>query len=229
MVFITAKQPARFINSDSQNDSGLSIDSANSVLAVVNKGRKLSNSYVPSDLVVPRVSLRLESSSPEMQLRYVAARALERLVIEARNNGLELMLTSAYRSYDQQVGLYNFYTEKNGQASADGYSARPGHSEHQTGLAVDLAPLSRFCELEECFGDTPEGKWLASNAPKYGFIIRYEKGNRLLTGYEYEPWHVRYIGEELASKINSSGQTLEQHFKLPARPDYPAKIYTLAD
>jgi D-alanyl-D-alanine carboxypeptidase len=162
-----------------------------------------------------------------MQLRSEAAEALEKLFSEAKHQGIKLMMASAYRSYEQQEGLYNFYTEQDGHAKADGYSARPGHSEHQTGLAVDVEPLNRVCELEECFAGTPEGQWVAANAFKYGYIIRYEKGKKGLTGYEYEPWHLRYLGSELAANVKNSELTLEEYFKMPAHPDYPANIYQL--
>jgi D-alanyl-D-alanine carboxypeptidase len=201
-----------------------SVDQANSLWVVVNKGRQLPAGYAPSPLVAPSVSLRLDSSSPEMQMRADAAGALEHLVAGAAQDGQKLMLASGYRSYDLQVGLYKFYVSSDGQVSADTYSARPGHSEHQTGLAVDLEPTSRICELQDCFGDTNEGKWLAANSYKYGFIIRYPKDKQSLTGYEYEPWHIRYVGAELAQSLHRTGQTLEQYFKLPIINDYPATM-----
>jgi D-alanyl-D-alanine carboxypeptidase len=108
-----------------------------------------------------------------------------------------------------------------GKAVADSQSARPGYSEHQTGLAVDVEPTSRKCEVEACFGDTPEGKWVAANAHKFGFIIRYPKNMQSVTGYIYEPWHIRYVGKELAGEMHKQNiATLEQFFGLEAAPDY---------
>ncbi len=204
-------------------------DAAASLWAVVNKGRALPSGYVPANLAVPDVSLRLSASSSEMQLRADAAAALEQMFAAAKAAGINLMLSSGYRSYSEQVGLYNSYAQTYGQSAADTFSARPGHSEHQTGLAADVEPSSRHCEVNQCFADTPEGQWLAANSYKYGFIIRYTKDNQNLTGYEYEPWHVRYIGTALAQQINHSGQTLEQFFSLPIYTTYPANSLVLKD
>jgi D-alanyl-D-alanine carboxypeptidase len=210
------------------NKTQHSINDPASIWVVVNKGRVLPDTYVPADLVTPHVPLRLAENEPEMYLRQAAASALEKMSADADTQGIHLMLASAYRSYRLQVGLYNGYVKTQGQNSADASSARPGHSEHQTGLAADLEPQNRKCEVELCFSDTKEGRWLAKNAYEYGFIIRYQKGQEILTGYEYEPWHVRYVGNDLALQIHKSGQTLEQFFGLTAYSDYPKTYYQLA-
>jgi len=114
-----------------------------------------------------------------------------------------------------------------GRAQTDASSARPGHSEHQTGLAADIEPASRQCEVQNCFADTPEGQWLAVNAYKYGFIVRYQKDTQNLTGYEYEPWHIRYVGLSLANEVQRTHKTLEQTFHLPVYTAYPATNYIL--
>ena len=102
---------------------------------------------------------------------------------------------------------------RDGQALADTYSARPGHSEHQTGLAVDVGAISNpSCDLETCFGETIEGKWVAANAQNYGFIIRYPNGKDAITGYQYEPWHLRYVGIDAAVAIYNSGLTMDQYY-----------------
>lgn len=202
-------------------------DKAASISVIVNKGRILSSTYVPANLVVPNVALRLGSGSPEMRVRADAAAAMEQLFTAAAQNGLQLKLASGYRSYTLQSVLYKGYTASSGQAYADATSARPGHSEHQTGLAADLEPASRNCEIQECFGNTPEGKWLTANAYKYGFIIRYGQGKESLTGYQYEPWHVRYLGTSLATKVYNSGKTLEQYFGLSLYKDYPVVQFQL--
>jgi D-alanyl-D-alanine carboxypeptidase len=110
--------------------------------------------------------------------------------------------------------LYNGYVAKDGQAAADRYSAKPGTSEHQTGLAMDVCLANSGCSLEQAFGDTPAGKWVAANAHKYGFIVRYLPGKDAITGYEYEPWHLRYVGIELATELQRNNKTMEEFFGL---------------
>lgn len=131
--------------------------------------------------------------------------AFETMRAAAQAEGLHFEIISGFRSYSTQKELYDNYAEKDGKDEADRYSARPGHSEHQTGLALDLNSLSTS------FEDTPEGKWLAKNCYKYGFIIRYQKDKESITGYMYEPWHVRYLGIDLATKVYNSGLCLEEY------------------
>ena len=114
-------------------------------------------------------------------------------------------LISGYRSYAYQASLYNSYVAQDGQALADTYSARPGHSEHQSGLAFDIGAL------DNGYGNTPDGRWLHAHCADYGFIIRYPAGKESMTGYQYEPWHVRYVGKEIASQIMAQGITLEEY------------------
>ncbi len=200
-----------------------SLDNPASLWVITNKQRQLQpKSYAPNDLVVPNVELRLASSSDEMKMRKVAAQALEELFVGAEKDGLHLMLASGYRSYTYQTGLYSHYVKIQGKTAADTQSARPGHSEHQTGLAADVEPANRKCEIEECFGALTEGKWVANNGYKYGFIIRYAKDKQAVTGYVYEPWHLRYVGKALAEELSKQGNpTLEEFFNLEAAPDYP--------
>lgn len=204
--------------------SKYSVNDPASIWVIANKGRKLPSSYVPSPLVTPDVAVRDSGS----RMREDAARALEKMFADAKQENLPLRITSGYRSYSYQVSVYNYYVATQGQLETDRTSARPGHSEHQTGLAVDISPSSRKCELDQCFAATPEGKWVAANAHKYGFIIRYPEDKESLTGYTFEPWHIRYVGLELAEKIYESNQTLEQFFGLPNYGDYPQNIYYLA-
>jgi D-alanyl-D-alanine carboxypeptidase len=213
--------------STSYNKNQYPQDQASSPWVVVNKGRVLPSNYVPGNLITPNVRLRLSSSSPEMHLRSDAAAAMEKMFAAAKNDQVNLMLESGYRSYNAQVGVYGGYVASSGVAKADTFSARPGHSEHQTGLAADIEPLSRTCEVEQCFENTPEGQWLAANAYKFGFVIRYQKNTQNLTGYEYEPWHVRYLGTDLSNEIHNSGQTLEQFFNLPIYTTYPTTFYEI--
>jgi D-alanyl-D-alanine carboxypeptidase len=209
------------------NKNQYSVNEASSIWAVVNKGRALPSSYIPTDLVAPNVPLRLPATDPEMQIRSVAVANLQQMFNDAKSQGLNLMVSSAYRSYILQQSVYGSNVSSEGQQGADSSSAKPGHSEHQTGLAVDIEPSSRECEVESCFADTAEGKWLATNSYKYGFIIRYQKGAEKLSGYEYEPWHVRYVGKDLAQQIHESNKTLEQFFGLPSFTSYAANPYTL--
>jgi D-alanyl-D-alanine carboxypeptidase len=206
---------------DTFNKSQYSLTDPTSIWVIVNKQHQLNpKDYVPQDLVFPSVPLRVPGNE-SMQLRSVTATALEKMFADAKVDGIDLMLSSGYRSYTYQVGLYNGYVQSMGQAAADTQSARPGYSEHQTGFAADVEPVSKNCELEQCFGDTPEGKWVQANSYKYGFIVRYTAGNQSITGYEAEPWHIRYIGVSLATEMhNTNVQTLEQFFNVSGGSSY---------
>ncbi len=131
--------------------------------------------------------------------------AFETMRDAAAGEGINLFIISGYRSYDHQANTYQRYVSRDGQAAADRYSARPGHSEHQTGLCFDLNSLLFS------FGDTAEGQWLAAHCAEYGFIIRYPVNGESSTGYRFEPWHVRYLGTELAQSVTASGLTLEDY------------------
>ncbi len=133
-----------------------------------------------------------------------ASAKLNEMISVAKSEGYNLWVLCGYRSYVDQYIIYNGYVSRDGQQAADRYSARPGHSEHQSGLAFDLNSLSQD------FGNTPEGIWLAENCYKYGFIIRYPKEKESITGYMYEPWHVRYLGVEKAKQVFESGLCLEE-------------------
>lgn len=132
-----------------------------------------------------------------------ARAALNKMFAES---GLKMWVCSGFRSYNVQKNLYNSYVRRDGAAKADTYSARPGYSEHQTGLAFDIN------YADSRFNGTEQAKWLAANAHKYGFILRYPEGKEQITGYMYEPWHYRYVGVENAEKIYASGLTLEEYF-----------------
>ncbi len=137
-----------------------------------------------------------------------AAIALKNLQNQATANGHNIPLLSGFRSYSRQRTIYNNYVQIDGQTLADTYSARPGHSEHQTGLAFDVGEISDY------YGDTPAGIWLANNAHHFGFIIRYPKGKTHITGYKYEPWHIRYVGIEHATNIYNQQITLEEYLNV---------------
>jgi len=178
---------------------------ASSLTVVVNKKHKLPNDYVPDLTPVTGGQMRPE-----------AAQAMTSMLFKANEAGVPMKVISSYRSYSTQVSTYNKWVAQSGQAQADTFSARPGHSEHQTGLAADLGMPDGSCNLEICFGNTAQGKWLAENAASYGFIIRYESDAQSITGYQYEPWHVRYIGVDVATSVVNSGQTLDQYYGVEA-------------
>jgi D-alanyl-D-alanine carboxypeptidase len=211
----TASGPAGF------NKNLYGLDEPGSPWWIVNKTRPLPAGYVPPDLIVPNVKLRLAPNAEQMQFSKSALSSLEEMFEAARQNGVGLVFGSGYRSEAYQRTLYNGYVANDGQAAADKYSARPGYSEHQTGLSFDATASNGACHLEKCFSGTQEGKWLAANAYKYGFIIRYPVDKEFITGYDYEPWHMRYIGRELAIEMQNTGiQTLEEFFGLPDAPNY---------
>jgi zinc D-Ala-D-Ala carboxypeptidase len=195
-----------------------SIDDPASIWVVVNKLRPLNPlNYVPADLV----DVPVPHTHPP-QLRKEAADAVVAMFHGASvEAALALASNSAYRSYDIQVDLYNQDVADHGQAAADLSTARPGTSEHQTGLTMDIGATSGSCSLNACFGQTPEGQWLAANAWRFGFLLRYPADKTAITGYEFEPWHYRYIGVDLATEMHNTGvTTLEEFFGLPAAPTY---------
>jgi hypothetical protein len=143
------------------------------------------------------------------KLRKEAALALDNLKDAARDAGISMPVASAYRSYALQETLYNDYVKKDGKAKADTYSARPGYSEHQTGLAVDFSPI------DDAFKDSSQYEWLVKNAHRFGFVLRYPEGKDSVTGYTFEPWHWRYIGVEAATDMYTKGEsTLEQYYEV---------------
>lgn len=167
---------------------------------IVNKSYSLPEDYNPGDL------------TPACQA------AFDELVDAAAEEGLEIYLISGFRSYELQTSLYSRYVAEDGQAAADTYSARPGHSEHQSGLAIDVNSLSNS------FADTPEGLWLAAHAHEYGFIIRYAEEKQAITGYIYEPWHIRFVGKPTAKAVYESGLCLEEYFGLRSVYADPAPV-----
>lgn len=141
-----------------------------------------------------------------------ARAAYDEMQAAAAEAGHSLVAFSTFRSYDYQTDLYNRYVEQHGQEEADRFSARPGYSEHQTGLGFDIGAENQEEHwASDSFKDTEEAKWLAENAHQFGFILRYPAGKEHITGYQYESWHFRYLGEELATKVYDSGLTLEEY------------------
>lgn len=184
------------------------------LLVVVNKKYSLPIDYKPSDLVVPNVSFSYSGVLEQSYMRAPAAKQMEKMFADAKADGVTLNAVSGFRSGSRQTVLYNNYVARDGKAAADQYSARPGHSEHQTGLVFDISAPSVGNGLTAELGDTKEGKWIANNAAKYGFIVRYDRGFQSRTGYTYEPWHIRYVGVGPATQIKNNGQTLEEYMKV---------------
>lgn len=197
--------------------SKFSLTDPNSIWVIANKKRPLQpNNYAPDDLVLLDTHRR-----GAQYMRSEAADALKSMFIAAETDGHSLSALSAYRSYSVQVSVYNSEVQTYGRAVADTQSARPGHSEHQTGLTVDVGKAGGPCGIEDCFADMPEGKWIAKNAYRFGFILRYPPQKDSVTGYRYEPWHIRYVGIELATEMhNTDTQTLEEFFGVEAAPTY---------
>lgn len=187
------------------------VTSPDNIAVLVNQQYKLPADYVPQDLVYPDVPFIFEEKTEKRQMRKEAADALQELFSAAQADGISLYGVSAYRSYERQQELFEYYVERDGLETAKTYSAMPGHSEHQTGLAIDVTGGNQSCVVEDCFAETPEAKWLADHAAEYGFIIRYLEGREGITGYKYEPWHLRYVGKEIAQEIASLGITLEEY------------------
>lgn len=186
-----------------------SLDDPASIWVVVNKLRPLNpQDYEPVDLVEVPVE-----HTNEPLLRREASDAVVAMFQAAFDEaGLELASNSAYRSFSAQENVYD---------GDDLTTARPGFSEHQTGLTIDIGALSGECSLEECFGETPEGIWLRDNAWRFGFILRYPADQTQVTGYSFEPWHFRYVGVDLATEMHEKGvNTLEVFFGLPPAPEY---------
>ena len=179
------------------------------VVGYTSKGYVISEkngiTYVNNVLVANKTYSLPESYDPG-ELLSECEKAFNEMQSAAAKEELTLWNASGFRSYELQKSLYNRYSDRDGKEAADRYSARPGHSEHQSGLAIDLN------EISSSFKDTDEGRWVAENCHKYGFILRYPEGKEAQTGYMYEPWHIRYVGVDTATNIYNSGLCLEEYF-----------------
>ncbi|WP_269076554.1 M15 family metallopeptidase [Arthrobacter antioxidans] len=186
---------------------------------VVNKRRPLTPlDYAPADLRRPAVA----TPTGFDLLRPDAATAVEEMFAAAAADGVGLAMVSGYRSFADQESTYAYWVgQYGGAAGADTVSARPGYSEHQTGLAFDVAQADGACTLVRCFQDTPAGQWTAAHAADFGFILRYPFGFHEITGFSAESWHFRYVGRDVSLAMKAAGtQTLEEHFGLPPAPSY---------
>lgn len=182
------------------------IDSPDSVVVLVNKTYQLPEDYIPNDLEFISPSYAYENK----MLRKEAKEAFEKLSQDASTLGYRVIATSTYRDFHYQKKLFDQYSEEKGTEYALKCSAKPGHSEHQTGLAVDVAGSN---DNYDDFEKSIEFPWMKENAHKYGFILRYPKGKEKITGFKYEPWHYRYVGSEIAKVIYDEKLTLEEYYQ----------------
>ncbi|MFB5762386.1 M15 family metallopeptidase [Paenibacillus medicaginis] len=210
---VLAERAASSLQTTAKKVNGVAVvTNATAQTVIVNKQRSLPKGYEPSDLVVPDVPFSFDGPHEKRHMRKKAAGALKQLFAAAKQDGIKLRAVSGYRSYARQKTIYNNNVKTKGLEYASKVSAVPGMSEHQTGLAIDVSSPSVGNALEQSFGSSKEGKWLAKHAPEYGFVIRYPKGKQDITGYIYEPWHIRYIGIDLAKDAASKQLTLEEYF-----------------
>ncbi|MCK4259448.1 MAG: M15 family metallopeptidase [Halanaerobiales bacterium] len=182
------------------------------ILLLANKEHHLPSDYKPTDLVQPNIPFLFKEDLPKKLMRKEAALALEELFNSAKKDTIKLFGVSGYRSYYRQKQIFDYKAQRLGEEVANKTVAYPGQSEHQTGLAMDVSNQKMGFKLHQSFGNTREGIWIANNAPKFGFIIRYPKGKEHITGYKYEPWHLRYVGIQVAQEIAQKGITLEEYF-----------------
>ena len=200
----------------------LSTEQPDSKWVVVNKQRPLSPiDYVPNDLVAPKFG-KLNANPYGRKLRKEASTAAYKLAMAMKAEGKgSLVIQSAYRSFAEQTTIHDRQVRKYGRKAGEALAARPGFSEHQTGWAMDVSARNQGCQIRVCFGETKAGSWLRENAYKYGFIVRYPNYATPVTGYQYEPWHLRYVGKGLAKLMHEDKvSTLEKFFKLPSAPNY---------
>lgn len=187
------------------------VDDPASPAVVVNKRRPLDP---------PRWAPPALEEVEGVRLRPETARDARRMLAAARDDGVQLVALSGYRSHDEQAATYAGWVARQGAAAADTASARPGHSEHQTGLALDVGQ-GGGCDLQVCFADTPAAAWAAEHAAEHGFVVRYPRGEHPTTGYWYEPWHLRHLGVERAREyVASRAGSLEEFSGLGPAPDY---------
>ncbi|MEY2196923.1 D-alanyl-D-alanine carboxypeptidase family protein [Neobacillus sp. BF23-41] len=196
-----------------QNNRTVVVSNPESIPVLVDKQNKLPAGYVPKDLVFTQIPfVPSPANSEKHEMRNEAAAAIKKLFDAAKAQGVNFLGVSAYRSEKTQISLFNTYVNRDGYLKARTYSALPGTSEHETGLAIDVTEGDGKCAAADCFSDSTEAKWLQEHAADYGFIIRYPKGKEAITGYQYESWHLRYVGKKLAKEITSQGITLEEYY-----------------
>ena len=194
-----------------KNTIPLNLD-VGSETVLINRVYTISSKFVPKNLSVPKVRFSFKEKADKRKMTKNAARALEKMFRAAKKDKITLYAVSGYRTYSRQTQIYKAAVKKNGKNHADTLSALPGSSEHQTGLAMDVSCTAQDCMLTRAFAKTKEGKWLDKNAHKFGYIIRYPRGKEKITGYIYEPWHIRYVGNVVANYIYTKHITLEEMY-----------------
>jgi LAS superfamily LD-carboxypeptidase LdcB len=192
-------------------DGKVIVKNPDDLLVLVNKYRNLPADYKPKDLVIPNVRFAFQGMDEKKYMRKEAAKALEELFKAAEEEGIYLYAVSGFRSYGRQKFLFEYRAARNGFEEANKLTAYPGQSEHQTGLAMDINCKAYGTDLKESFSQTPEGIWIKNNAHRFGFILRYPKGTEHITCYSYEPWHIRYVGRQVANEIYERGITFEEY------------------
>ncbi len=200
-----------------------SIDAPDSLWVVVDKKRPLKPAnWVPKNLVTPKFTDGAGVNPRGIQLAKPAGKAIKLMATAMKAAGAgTLALASTYRSYASQVAVHAKDVAALGLVAGEKLAARPGYSEHQTGLAADVSAVNQGCVIQVCFAKTKAGKWLAANSWQFGFILRYPDGRTATTGYQFEPWHFRFVGTELSNRMHQSGiAVLEDAFGLAAAPNY---------
>ena len=193
------------------------ITSASSITVVITKRRPLDPvSYVPDGLV----PLSGVPGGGSQKMRREAAAAMTRMYEAANDAGAPFSILTAYRSYNFQQGVYGADARRSGTAAADTRVARPGYSEHQTGLAADINDVPAN-KLQQSFGQSAAGRWIRDHAHEYGFVVSYPDGSQDVTGYKYEPWHIRYVGTDVSRAMHEQGvPTLQEFMEVDPSPDY---------
>lgn len=188
----------------------------NHLLLLINRNHKIAYDYVPEGLSLPQVQIAPGKDEKAIRLREEAARALEDLFVTAAfEGGHTLYAVSGYRSYALQKSIYTRKVEAVGEKRAQLTVAPPGTSEHQLGLAIDInGEATVGSGLTEAFGESAEGQWVYANAHRFGFIVRYPQDKTDITGYAWEPWHLRYVGEEVATEVFTLDVTFEEYHAL---------------
>lgn len=181
------------------------IKNPDDILTLVNKNNKLPAIYTPNNLVEIPTSMSYNGKF----VRFEVLDSFKKLWLEAKKKGYKITIVSAYRDYDYQDKLFQYYVKEKGLKYALKCSAKPGHSEHQTGLAIDVMGSNGDYNL---FEESKEFNWMKNNAYKYGFILRYPKGKEKITGFKYEPWHYRYVGTNVSTYLYENNLTLEEYF-----------------
>lgn len=207
---INLKENRIYLNEEDKlvNQNNINV---NTELVLVNREYGLERDYKPEKLYIPNIPFVAGVSREEKHVAEIIVKQLEELVSTAKKEGIILLGNSGYRSYETQENTYSNRVRSSGKKLADSYVAKPGFSEHQTGLCIDITNQSRNFTK-----GTKEADWLAENCYKFGFIIRYPYGKKSITGIEYEPWHIRYVGKKAAKYIHDNRITLEEYLEKSA-------------